>query len=188
MHALDTARGTTAVTATAPSQQAASAAADQPPGEATCTAGRKGPFGPGNLLVMTGLGAADGTIILLAAQGVLSTLAGAIATGLTVVGGVGAWLVAREVYASRRLTGRDAAVLAAVALATSLATAAAAWLGDWVSGTLTLHVLPRAAGLVLLLIAVEVGGIRLPRIARVPLPAFIIAAGFILEGVAQWTP
>jgi hypothetical protein len=146
----------------------------------------RAPVPAANLLAMTGLGAADGTILLLAAQGTLSSLVGAIATGLTVIAGVGAWLVARDGFCGRT-TPRDRAALLTVALATSLATVAAAWLGDLAGGAVQFHVLPRVAGLVLLLIAVEVGGLRLPRVARLPLPAALLAVGALVEGVAQWT-
>ncbi len=143
--------------------------------------------GPTTLLGMTCLGAFDGTIVLLAASGAMSTMAGAILTGLTVVAGIGAWIVARQAFPARGRTWRDRAVLAIVALATSLATVAAAWLGDMVGGAVTLHVLPRAAGLILLAVAVEVGGWRLPRVRGIPLPFALIGAAGILEGVAQWT-
>ncbi|MGB0653593.1 MAG: hypothetical protein ACPGQL_10385, partial [Thermoplasmatota archaeon] len=49
-----------------------------------------------SLLLLATLSSIDGTIVVLAASGALSSLAGAIVIGLTTVAGVGAWLAARE--------------------------------------------------------------------------------------------
>lgn len=170
-------------------KQASATAATTAPSSADGTRA-KPDVSPSSLLMMTTLGAVDGTIVLLAANGVLSTLAGALVTGLMVMAGAGAWIVARQVYGGRRRTGRDRLVLASIAVTTSLATVAAAWLGDWAGQSIRFHVLPRAVGLVLLLVAMEVGGLRLPRVPHlrnVPLPVLALAIAGIAEGVAQWT-
>ena len=146
-----------------------------------------------NLLLMTCLGAVDGTIVVLAAQGVLSSWTGAISVGLTVIAGVGAWITARETFRSAPSGPRQVATLLAIAAATSLGVVAAAWIGTQLADTATLHVLPRAIGLVLLLVAADVAGLRLPRmpIARqraLPLPFMAIAGSLAAEGVLQWMP
>lgn len=139
---------------------------------------------PTTVLAITLLGALDGTIVVLSARGYFNEIGSAIAVGLTVIAGAGAWITARQSFHGVRVRNQWR-VLAIMALVSSLATAGAAWLGGEL-GALTLLVLPRVAGLVLLLIALEVGGLSLPRIQRIPLPALLIVAGFAAEGVAQW--
>ncbi len=138
------------------------------------------------LLLMTTLGAIDGTILLLAAQGVLDSLAGAILTGLTVIGGAGAWITARQAFGARHGLQANLA-LGAIAVLGSLAAVAAAALGSWIGSTMDLAVLPKAVGVVLLLVAAEVSGLRLPHLAGLPLPVAGVLAAIILEGVAQST-
>lgn len=141
----------------------------------------------GTLALVTSLGALDGTLVLLAAGGALSTWSGAVGAGLTVIAGAGAWIAAHQAYGGRRRTGHDYAVLGVIALATSLATVLAAWLGGHVGASVSFLVLPRVAGLALLLVALEVGGFRTPRLHGAPLPAVVTLGGLLLEGVAQWT-
>lgn len=143
--------------------------------------------GPSALLVMTSLGAVDGTIVLLAAQGALAHWMGALSVGLTVTAGAGAWITARQAFGGRRRSGRDWGVLAAIALVTGLTTVAAAWLGGTVGTTLPLQVLPHAAGIILLGVAAEIGGLRFPGTGPLPLPAVAVLGALVAEGVAQWT-
>lgn len=135
---------------------------------------------PMSLLMLTCLGALDGTIVVLAASGRLSSLSAAILVGLTVVSGTGAWITARNVFAGRR--GWQGNLLFWGLAATSIAAVvAAAWLGSTLAGAIELHVLPKAAGVVLLLIGAEVGGLRLPRVSHAPLPVVALLAGLLLE-------
>ncbi len=139
------------------------------------------------LLLMTSLGAIDGTILLLAAQGVLDTVGGAVLTGLTVIGGAGAWITARQAFAGRN-RARDHLMFAGIALIGSLAAVAAAALGAFIGNTMELTVLPKAVGIVLLLVAAEVGGVRLPHLLGLPLPMLAVLLSLAAEGVAQSTP
>ncbi len=145
-----------------------------------------------SLFLLTTISAADGTLALLAASGHLNTLGGAIAVGLTVIAGAGTWLAARQAFTGRRLTPRDHLTLAGLGIATLASATAATWLGLTLSQTLTLHVLPKAAGIILFLIAAEIGGLHLPRppaLPRaVPLPVAALAIALLAEVLAQWTP
>lgn len=154
-----------------------------------------------NLLVLTTLGAIDGTVFLLAASGALATWSGAVVAGLTVVAGAGAWIAAREEFVQRggRSDGRrgrqrsadgagraalDRAAwlrLAAIACVAIAATVAAAWAGAALAGRIELHVLPTAAGVVLLLVAAEVAGLDLPRPRGLPLPVAALLGAVALE-------
>ncbi len=125
-----------------------------------------------SLFLLTLLSAVDGSLLVLAAQGALDSFGGAVTVGLTVIAGAGSWLAAHRAFAGRRLRAADHA----------------AWLGVHLGTAVTLHVLPKAAGVVLWLVAAEVAGLRLPRPGRVPLPLLALAAGSLLEVVAQWTP
>jgi hypothetical protein len=144
------------------------------------------------VFVLTLLSAVDGSLLALAAAGQLETLGGALAVGLLVIAGAGSWLAARAAFGARRRDGRDWAVLAVLGALTVASTVAAAWLGESLAQAATLHVLPKAAGVVVLLVAAEVAGLRLPRLAggRLPLPFAALAVGGALElavGVAAWT-
>lgn len=134
-----------------------------------------------NLLLLTTLGAVDGTVFLMAASGALSTLAGAVTCGLTVVAGAGAWLVARDEFGRGERTRRDGLRLAATAGVASAVTLAAAWLGASLAGAVQLIVLPKAAGLVILLVAAEVAGLGLPRVKGLPLPVAALAVALVVE-------
>jgi hypothetical protein len=144
--------------------------------------------GVSNLFGLTLLSAVDGSLLALAAAGQLETLGGALAVGLLVIAGAGSWLAARVAYGGRRRDGRDWATLAALGAITATSTAAAAWLGQGLAQAMTLHVLPKAAGVVALLVAAEVAGLRLPRLAkgRVSLPFAALGVGIVLEAAA-WT-
>jgi len=160
------------------------AAADVGPGRPA----REPRDGVSSLFGLTLLSAVDGSLLALAAAGQLETLGGALAVGLLVIAGAGSWLAARVAYGGRRRDGRDWATLAALGAITVASTAAAAWLGQGIAQAMTLHVLPKAAGVVALLVAAEVAGLRLPRLAkgRVPLPFAALGAGIVLEAAA-WT-
>lgn len=138
-----------------------------------------------NLLVLTTLGAVDGTIFLLAAGGTLATLEGAVVTGLTVIGGAGAWLTAQEEFGQRNLSGRDWSRLGLIAALAVAATLAAAAVGAAVAGLVELVVLPKAAGVVLILIAADIAGADLPRVKALPLPVVAVLLALVLE-VALW--
>lgn len=141
---------------------------------------------PTTVLLMTSLGAVDGTILLLAAQGILSTWSGAIVTGLTVIGGAGAWITARQAFGDRKDV-RSNLLLAAYAILGSAAAVGSAALGVWLGANVELAILPKAIGVILLLVAAEVGGIKLPQLAGLPLPFVAVMASVALEGVAQST-
>lgn len=140
-----------------------------------------------NLLLMTCLGAVDGTVLLMAAGGALRSLSAAVVVGLTVVSGVGAWLAAYQAFGGRHRTASDYRLLAGIALLSVAATVLAAWVGVTLGEALRFHVLPKAVGVVLFLVAAEVGGLRLPRPGRAPLPLLAMAAAGVLEGVF-WIP
>ena len=161
---------------------AAPAAAPAPAGDRPVSA----------VFALTLLSAVDGSLLALAAAGQLETLGGALSVGLLVVAGAGSWLAARSAFGGRSRGRRDWAALAVLGVLTLASTAAAAWLGESLAQAATLHVLPKAAGVVALLVAAEVAGLRLPRLAggRLPLPLAALAAGVALElavGVAAWT-
>ncbi|MHB1262665.1 MAG: hypothetical protein ACYC2H_13240, partial [Thermoplasmatota archaeon] len=126
--------------------------------------------------------------LALAAAGQLETLGGALTVGLLVIAGAGSWLAARSAFGGRRRDGRDWATLGALGALTLASTLGAAWLGQGLAQAVTLHVIPKAAGVVLLLVAAEVAGLRLPRLAggRLPLPMAALALGLVLE-VTAWT-
>ncbi len=140
--------------------------------------------GKRDLLVMTCLGAIDGTIVLLAATGGLSSWSAAIVAGLTIVTGVGAWLAARDAFAG----GREWFTLGAIAIISTTATVAAAWLGVHLGAAVTLHVLPKAAGIFLCVLGAQMAGLRIPSPQHVPAPLAVLAGGLALEGIVQWTP
>lgn len=144
--------------------------------------------GLGRVLLMMVLPAVDGGILLLAAAGRLSSPASAAAIGLTMIAGVGAWIAARDAFAVRPWTVRNGAALIVLGLVTVAATVAAAWIGTTLGQALTLHVLPKVAGVALCLIGAEVSGLRLPKPVGVPLPVVAVAAGVFLEVAYQWTP
>jgi hypothetical protein len=141
-----------------------------------------------NLYLLTLLSAVDGSLIALSASGQLSTWGGAVAVGLTVIAGAGSWIAAERAFGGRRLTGSDLRALGLLGLATLAATATSVWLGMTVSQAVTLHVMPKAAGLAMCFVAAEVAGVRLPRLARVPLPIAALALAVPLEVGAQWMP
>lgn len=140
-----------------------------------------------NLLLMTCLGAVDGTVLLLAAGGALSSVGAAVVVGLTVVSGAGAWIAAYQAFGGRQRTAGDYRLLAGIALLSVTATVAAAWVGMAIGEALRFHVLPKAVGVVLFLVAAEVAGLRLPRPGRAPLPLVAVAAAGLLE-VVHWIP
>lgn len=144
--------------------------------------------GASAVFVLTLLSAVDGSLLALAAAGQLETLGGALTVGLLVIAGAGSWLAARSAFGGRPRDGRDWAVLAGLGVLTLASTAMAAWLGQTLAQAVTLHVLPKAAGVVVLLVAAEVAGLRLPKLARgrLPLPLAALALGAVLE-VAAWT-
>lgn len=134
-----------------------------------------------NLFLLTLLSTVDGTLLLLAASGQLGGPGGAVAVGLTLIAGAGSWLAAHQAYGARARTRRDWATLAVLAAATMASTVASVWLGARLGTALTLHVLPKAAGVVLFLVAAEVAGLRLPRPGRVPLALHVLGAGLLVE-------
>ncbi len=136
------------------------------------------------LLGMTCLSSVDGTIPMLAATGAFANPATSAALGLTVVAGIGAWITAWQAYPDK-LAGKDWLRLGLYAGITMLVTLAAAWLGAVVAPALV--VLPFVAGLVVLLIALQIAGIQLPRLGKAPLPIVVVLAGLLLE-VALWIP
>lgn len=160
-----------------------------PPAAARSRGVRPGDGGRGSvsaLFAITLLSAADGSLLLLAAAGRLRTLGGALAVGLLVVAGAGSWLAARRAFAGRRPDARGWAILGLLGVLTLMSTVAATWLGATLGQAVTLHVLPKAAGVVLLLLSAEMAGVPVPRLGRVPLPVAALLAGTLLE-VLTWT-
>lgn len=140
-----------------------------------------------SLFVLTLLSAVDGSLVALAAAGRLTTLTDAVTIGLVVVAGAGSWLAANQAFAGRRRSRADWGALALLGVATLVSTVASVWLGQRLGEALTLHVLPKAAGLVLFLVGAEVAGLRVPRAGRVPLPVAGIAIALAAEVALQWT-
>ena len=141
----------------------------------------------GSLFVLTLLSAVDGSLLALAAAGRLTSLADAVTIGLVVVAGAGSWLAANQAFAGRRRTGSDWGLLGLLGALTLASTVASVWLGARLGDALTLHVLPKGAGLVLFLVGAEVAGLRLPKPGRVPLPALGLALVLVAEVGLQWT-
>ena len=140
-----------------------------------------------SLFILTLLSAVDGSLLALAAAGRLTTLADAVTVGLVVVAGAGSWLAANQAFAGRRRTRSDWAALGLLGALTLASTVASVWLGARLGDALTLHVLPKGAGLALFLVGAEVAGLRLPKAGRVPLPALGIALAVAVEVALQWT-
>lgn len=139
-----------------------------------------------DLFTLTLLSAADGSLVALAAAGRLESLGGALTVGLLVVAGAGSWLAARSAFAGRRRTGHDWFLLGSLGVLTLAATAGSAWLGVTLGQAVTLHVVPKAAGIALLAIAAEVAGLRVPRPARVPLAIHVLALAGLVEVALAW--
>lgn len=101
------------------------------------------------LFLATTLPALDGTLAAVAARGGLATTQGAVATGLAVIAGVGAWSSARREFPRRGAS----AVLAVILTASTLGAVLAAWggerLGTWWPW------FPTAAGVVVVLLALH---------------------------------
>jgi hypothetical protein len=140
-----------------------------------------------DLYAFTLLSAVDGSLVALAAAGHLDSIGGALTVGLLVIAGAGSWLAARTAFGGRRRTRRDWLLLGVLGVATLAATAASAWLGLTLGRALTLHVLPKAAGLALFVLAAEVAGLKVPRLGRVPIPVLVLGAAALLEVGLAWT-
>jgi hypothetical protein len=141
-----------------------------------------------SLYLLTLLSTVDGSLVLLAAGGHLSSLGGAVAVGLTVIAGAGSWLAARQAFAGRRPGRADLRALALLGVATLAATVASVWLGTALGDAAALLVMPKAAGIALFLVAAEVGGLRVPTLRGVPLALVAVAASAVLEVALRWTP
>jgi hypothetical protein len=142
----------------------------------------------GNLYLLTLLSTVDGSLVVLAAGGHLSSLGGAVAVGLTVIAGAGSWLAARQAFSGRRPGGADLRALAALGLITTAATVASVWLGTALGTSVALHVMPKAAGIALFLVAAEVGGLRVPRLRGIPLAPLAVAGSALAEVALRWIP
>ncbi len=140
-----------------------------------------------SLFVLTLLSAVDGSLLALAAAGRLRSLTDAVTIGLVVVAGAGSWLAANQAFAGRRRTHHDWGLLAGLGALTLASTVLSVWLGTQLGAALTLHVLPKGAGLVLLLVGAEVAGLRLPRAGRLPLPLAGLGLVLAAEVLLQWT-
>lgn len=143
------------------------------------------PAAAGNLFLLTVLSTVDGSLVALAATGRLSTWGGAVTAGLTVIAGAGSWIAARQALAatSRPAALRMLAILGAVTLA---ATLASVYVGTRLATAVQLHVVPKAAGVAVLLVATEVAGLRLPRVRGVPAPLVALVGGVGLEVASRW--
>lgn len=142
----------------------------------------------GNVYLVTLLSTVDGSLLLLATTGRLSSLGSSIAVGLTIIAGAGSWLAARQAFAGRRPRRRDLAALATLGAVTVAATVASVWLGTTLAKGVTLHVMPKAAGIVLFLVAADVAGLRVPRVRGLPLAVVAIGASALLEVAVRWIP
>ncbi|MEK6975782.1 MAG: hypothetical protein AABY18_05520 [Candidatus Thermoplasmatota archaeon] len=140
-----------------------------------------------SLFVLTLLSAVDGSLLALAAAGRLRSLADAVTIGLLLVAGAGSWLAANQAFAGRRRNGTDWGVLALLGALMLASTLAAVWLGARLGDAVTLHVLPKGAGLVLFLVGAEVAGLRVPKAGRVPAPLAALGLVIALEVALQWT-
>lgn len=162
-----------------------------PPAAAADPAPRNGPARPSrpvtSLFILTLLSAVDGSLLALAAAGRLRSLTDAVTIGLVVVAGAGSWLAANQAFAGRRRTHHDWGLLAGLGALTLASTVLSVWLGTQLGAALTLHVLPKGAGLVLLLVGAEVAGLRLPRAGRLPLPLAGLGLVLAAEVLLQWT-
>lgn len=140
-----------------------------------------------SLLTMTSMASIDGTVPLLAANGMLATASGSVAVGLTVIAGIGAWIAAWQRYP--KIRGKQWLSLLPVALASAGITLLAAAFG-LVAGE-HLVILPKAAGIVLLLIAAQMAGLKVPGLRTAKLHAspvvLVLAAAALLE-VFYWIP
>lgn len=139
---------------------------------------------PSRLLGMTCMASIDGSIPLLAAQGALADPLSAASIGLTMVAGIGAWITAWQAF-PKRPGARGIAQLAALGIINLLVTMAAAAIGAHIGDHLV--VLPKAIGLVILLIAAEVAGLRLPRLGGLGAPSLAVLGAISLE-VLLWIP
>ncbi len=138
---------------------------------------------PSRLLGMTCMASVDGTIPVLAAQGALGNPFGAATVGLTIVAGIGAWIAAWQAFPDR--LGRRWPLLVGLAAISMAVTVSAAAVGAALGDHLV--VLPKVAGLVVLLIALQVGGVKLPSFKGIGLPTLSILAGIALEAY-RWIP
>lgn len=138
------------------------------------------------LLTMTGLASVDGTVVLLAANGAFSTVPSAVATGLTVIAGVGAWIAARTSYGGRTRRAHDWVTLGTIAAGTSATTVLAAWLGTVVAQSWSLDILSVAAGLIVMLLAAEMLGITIPY--RHTIIGLLLLGGAAGEAAWHWIP
>lgn len=139
-----------------------------------------------DLFTLTLLSAVDGSLVALAVAGRLESLGGALTVGLLVVAGAGAWLAARSAFAGRRRTGHDWFLLGGLGVLTLAATAGSVWLGVTLGQAVTLHVVPKAAGIALFAVAAEVAGLRVPRPAHVPLAVHVLALAGLAEVALAW--
>lgn len=139
------------------------------------------------LFLLTLLSTVDGSLVALAATGNLSSLGGALTAGLTVIAGVGSWVAAQQAFAgsSRKTALRGLLALGVLTLA---ATLASVYVGARLATAVQLHILPKAAGIAILLLAGEVAGLRLPKLRGVPAPVAAVAGGVGLEVVLRWIP
>ncbi len=136
------------------------------------------------LLVLTNLAAVDGTLFAFAASGAFTDFGGAALVGLTVIGGAGAWSAARDEFARPKGVA-DWLALAALAFLSTFAAVAVALAGAELGTRVALTFIPIAAGIAVLMIAVEIAGLRLPRLRGVGLPAVVLVLGGALEVVAS---
>ncbi len=136
--------------------------------------------------MLTNLAAIDGTLFALAAGGALADFGGSALIGLTVIGGAGAWSAARDEFARPKVV-QDWVALALLAVLSTVAAAAVALAGAELGSRMDLVAIPIAAGVAVLLIACEIGGVRLPRVRGVGMPAIALFAGIVLE-VLAWMP
>lgn len=139
-----------------------------------------------SLFALTLLSAVDGSLLALAAAGRLTSVTDAVTIGLVVVAGAGSWLAANQAFARRKRTTADWIALSALGLVTLASTVASVWLGTRLGDAVTLHILPKGAGLVLFLIGAEVAGLRLPKAGRMPLPLAGLLIVFAVEVGLQW--
>lgn len=137
------------------------------------------------IMFLLSLSSLDGTVLVLARQGSFDSLTSSLLTGLLVIAGTGTWL---SVLATKAPLYRGHLLRAAGVSAATVT--ASAWLAHGPLSSLELLALPTLAGLLLLLLSLQLLGVTLPavRLGRAHVPALQVlwALGLLTEVGLQW--
>lgn len=131
-------------------------------------------------LLLTAMPALNGTVATLASQGALREPAVLAALALAGIAGPGAFAVASLDFGSRGRAPGARALLAAIALLSTALVALAAALGSAL-GAADARWLRLFGGAALLVVALQVAGLRVPEPRGVPLPLALALAGLAAE-------